>query len=58
MHRVGIVGLGQIAEGYGSPENSTSYCHAGGILNSNKVQLVAVDDLSDDRRSAISDKWG
>ena len=58
MHRVGIVGLGQIAEGYGSPESSTSYCHAGGILNSNKVELVAVADLSDDRRKAFSDKWG
>ena len=58
MYRVGIVGLGQIAEGYGSPDDVNSYCHAGGILHSERVELAAVADLSEERRTHFRDKWG
>ena len=44
MYNVGVIGLGWIAEGYGSPEDPNSYCHVGGILPSDRVRLAAVAD--------------
>ena len=43
-YRVGLIGLGQIAAGYGSPGEAAPYCHAGGLAQSDKVQLVAAAD--------------
>lgn len=58
MYRVGVIGLGSIAEGYGSPEGKASYCHVGGILHSDTVELAAVADLSEDRLKNFRTKWG
>jgi len=58
MYRVGVIGLGNIAEGYGSPEGKASYCHVGGILYSENVELAAVADLSEDRLNNFRTKWG
>lgn len=58
MYRVGIVGLGKIAEAYGTPGDPSAYCHAGGVLHSDRVELTAVADLSSERLSGFGDKWG
>ena len=58
MYNVGVIGLGSIAEGYGSPEDPNSYCHVGGILHSDRVRLAAVADLDEARRDNFKKKWG
>ena len=58
MYRAGIIGLGKIAEAYGTPEDPGAYCHAGGLLHSDRVELVAVADLSAQRLAGFRDKWG
>jgi predicted dehydrogenase len=58
MYRVGVIGLGAIAEGYGAPDNPTSYCHVGGIQHSEAVSLAAVADLDPARRERFREKWG
>ncbi len=57
-YSVGIIGLGRIASTYGKPQNPFSYCHAGGILQSDRVVLAAVADLSEQRREAFRTLWG
>ncbi|MEI6502858.1 MAG: Gfo/Idh/MocA family oxidoreductase, partial [Armatimonadota bacterium] len=58
MYNVGVIGLGWIAEGYGSPEDPNSYCHVGGILPSDRVRLAAVADLDAAKRESFQTKWG
>lgn len=58
MYNVGVIGLGWIAEGYGSPEDPNSYCHVGGILPSDRVRLAAVADLDAGKRESFQTKWG
>lgn len=58
MYRVGVIGLGSIAERYGRPQDRTSYCHVGGILHSERVELAAVADLDEQRRANFRKKWG
>lgn len=58
MYKVGIIGLGQIAAGYSAPEDAAPYTHAGGINHSDKVELVAAADLSEESRENFRTKWG
>ena len=58
MYNVGVIGLGSISMGYGSPGEPAPYCHVGGILQSNQVRLAAVADLSPERREKFRAKWG
>lgn len=58
MYNVGVIGLGSIAEGYGSPTDQYSYCHVGGIQRSDKVRLAGVADLDVARRDNFKTKWG
>lgn len=58
MIEVGIIGLGKIASGYGSVDDPAPYTHAGGILHSEKVSLVAVADFSEEARGQFKEKWG
>ena len=56
--RAGLIGLGQVAAGYGSPEETAPYCHAGGLARSAKVKLVAAAELFPQARTAFTAKWG
>lgn len=58
MYSVGVIGLGSIAEGYGSPTDPNSYCHVGGIQHSDRVRLAGVADLDAARRENFRGKWG
>ena len=58
MYRVGVIGLGSIAEGYGQPDDPNSYCHVAGILHGRSVELAAVADLQEERRQGFREKWG
>ena len=58
MYRVGVIGLGSIAAGYGTPTEAAPYCHVGGIRHSSRVCLAAVADLSAERREGFRAKWG
>lgn len=58
MYNVGVIGLGSISMGYGSPGEVAPYCHVGGILQSSQVRLAAVADLSPERREKFRGKWG
>lgn len=58
MYKVGLVGLGNIAAGYSGPEDTAPYTHAGGINHSDKVELVAVADISEEAREKFRAKWG
>jgi len=58
MFSVGIIGIGSISEGYGEPDDPYAYCHAAGILHSDRVQLRAVADLDENRRERFRIKWG
>ena len=58
MYKVGIVGLGSIAAGYGEPEDPAPYTHAGGINHSDRVELAAVADISAEARDKFRAKWG
>lgn len=58
MYSVGVIGIGSIAEGYGSPTDPYSYCHVGGIQNTDKVWLQSVADVDASRRANFKTKWG
>jgi len=58
MYNVGVIGLGSISMGYGSPGEVAPYCHVGGILHNDKVRLATVADLSAERREKFRAKWG
>jgi predicted dehydrogenase len=56
--KAALVGLGAIAQGYGSPSDTAPYCHAGGILKSSRWQLTAAADPFEAARTGFSQKWG
>jgi predicted dehydrogenase len=58
MYNVGIVGIGNIAAFYATPEAETPYCHVGGIRLSDRVRLAAVSDLLEEKRQRFRDSWG
>lgn len=58
MYNVGIIGLGSIAMGYGTPEDENPYTHVGGINKSDKVSLAAVADISEEAHQKFNEKWG
>jgi len=57
MYRVGIIGLGSIAARYAKPSDAYPYCHTGGIRFCDSTDLVAVADLSEERREEFSQTW-
>ncbi len=57
-YRAAIIGLGAIAQGYGSPTDEAPYCHAGGLLHCPRFELAAVADLFPAAREAFGAKWG
>lgn len=57
-YRVGLIGLGQIAAGYGTPGEVAPYCHAGGLAQSTKVQLVAATEPFEKAQQSFIEKWG
>ena len=58
-HKVGIIGIGSIsALKWGNPGDVAPYNHAGGISQSDRVELAAVADLSRERHEAFREKWG
>jgi predicted dehydrogenase len=58
MYKVGIIGLGSIAARYSKPSDPYPYCHTGGIRFCDATQLVAVADLSEERRNEFRQTWG
>lgn len=58
MYRVGVIGLGNIAARYSTPDDPYPYCHVGGIRLCKATQLVAVADLSKERREEFAKTWG
>ncbi len=58
MYRVGVIGLGKIAHGYATPADSAPYCHVGGIRLSERVELAAVADISEQARQRFRAVWG
>jgi len=57
-YRVGVIGLGPIAAMYGKPGDEFPYCHIGGILQSNRVELIAVADMLEEKREKFRSVWG
>jgi predicted dehydrogenase len=58
MYRVGVIGLGSIAARYSNPNDPYPYCHVGGIRLCAATQLVAVADMSKERRDEFAQTWG
>ncbi len=58
MYKAGIIGLGNIAAKYNSPEDDLPYCHVGGIRHSSQVKLDAVADLAEPVRENFRSTWG
>ena len=58
MYKVGIIGLGSIAARYSKPSDPYPYCHTGGIRFCESTELVAVADLSQERRDEFKETWG
>jgi predicted dehydrogenase len=58
MYKVGVIGLGNIASRYSKPEGPYPYCHVGGIRLCESTELVAVADLSEERRAEFEKTWG
>jgi len=58
MYSVGVIGLGNIASRYSKPDDAYPYCHVGGIRRCESTELVAVADLSEERREDFKKTWG
>lgn len=58
MYRVGVIGLGSIAARYSTPSDAHPYCHVGGIRLCDATELVAVADMSAERRDEFAKTWG
>ena len=58
MYKVGIIGLGNIASRYSTPADAYPYCHTGGIRLCETTTLVAVADMSEERRAEFQKVWG
>ena len=57
-YRAAIIGLGAIAHGYGSPEDASPYCHAGGLLHCGRFEFAAAADPFFAAREGFREKWG
>lgn len=57
MYKVGVIGLGAIAQGYAKADEVCGYSHMSGIIHSPAVELAAVADLSAERREEFAAKW-
>jgi predicted dehydrogenase len=57
-YRAAIIGLGAIAQGYGSPECASPYCHAGGLLHCDRFDFAAAADPFPAAREGFGEKWG
>ncbi len=57
-YRAAIIGLGAIAQGYGSPECAAPYCHAGGLLHCDRFDFAAAADPFPAAREGFREKWG
>ncbi len=58
MYKIGIVGLGNIAYKYSTPDQPLPYCHAGGARLSERVEVVAAADLDAERREDFNNMYG
>ena len=58
MYKIGIVGLGNIAYKYSTPDQPYPYCHAGGARLSDRVEVVAAADLDAERRDDFNGMYG
>jgi predicted dehydrogenase len=58
QYRAAIIGLGAIAQGYGSPECVAPYCHAGGLLHCDSFDFAAAADPFATAREGFVEKWG
>ncbi len=58
LFKVGLIGLGKIAAGYGSPDEAAPYCHAGGLRKAGRFELAGAADLFEGARQNFSAKWG
>lgn len=57
-YQAALIGLGQIAAGYGTPEQNAPYCHAGGLLKSPRFDLAAAAEPFETARQNFQEKWG
>ena len=58
MFRAGLIGLGNIAALYSTPEDPLPYCHAGGIRLTKGIKLVAAAEPDAKRRAEVGSTWG
>lgn len=57
--KVGLIGVGTVSSGYGSPEEGAPYCHIGGLLKALDVaELVAVVEPNGEAWEKAQQKWG
>ncbi|HEX9998625.1 MAG TPA: Gfo/Idh/MocA family oxidoreductase [Abditibacterium sp.] len=57
-YRAAIIGLGAIAQSYGSPEQHSPYCHAGGLLHCDRFDFAAAADPFPAARETFMETWG
>jgi predicted dehydrogenase len=57
-YRAAVIGLGAIAQGYGSPTDAAPYCHAGGLMHCDRFDFVAAADPFPVARDSFQQKWG
>jgi len=57
-YRAAVIGLGAIAQGYGSPADAAPYCHAGGLLHCDRFDFAAAADPFPAARESFQEKWG
>jgi predicted dehydrogenase len=58
QYRAAIIGLGAIAQGYGSPGDAAPYCHAGGLMHCDRFDFAAAADPFPAAREGFVEKWG
>ena len=57
MYKALIIGAGQIAGGYDSPESEKILTHAHAIKLNNKIDLLGFYDINYDKAKLTADKW-
>ncbi|HEX8833420.1 MAG TPA: Gfo/Idh/MocA family oxidoreductase [Abditibacteriaceae bacterium] len=57
-YRAAVIGLGAIAQRYGSPADDAPYCHAGGLLHCDRFSFAAAADAFPAAREGFLEKWG
>jgi|GEM_PF-4389052 len=55
--RVGIIGLGQIAEGYDQPSGPAINTHIKACLSIDDIEIVSISDIQQERISKVKSKW-